>query len=345
MLDIRRVRNVDAIAPLWLARVNDFFLTSHNHRLYIETPYGTRMVFDTYAEKLFYQCFQEVINIAGGVYDRNKSRRQYQNHRNVCARYLMILWARRDSIILASPDYMRQCVQNWSLKKGKGVRLIDALKDILVSYYELVSNTVGGWLVAALNIQTCPYCNRQFIYVYTGASKERPELDHFYSKSEFPLFCLSFYNLIPACHSCNHLKSANQLKVHPYQRAFSNKFVFVDGADNLLTKPKIYRLTEKEIRLKLHGKYADENEDSKILGLEDVYNKHSNYVKEIIDKSMAYDKYVYNALVTSFQGAGYHPRQVYDFVWGRKLMEPLYEDRPLSKLTKDILDVLDIKRR
>ena len=49
-------------------------------------------------------------------------------------------------------------------------------------------------------------------------------------------------------------------------------------------------------------------------------------------------------LLESFQSVGYHPRQVYDFVWGRYLMEAKYEDRPLSKLTKDILDLLDISR-
>lgn len=60
---------------------------------------------------------------------------------------------------------------------------------------------------------------------------------------------------------------------------------------------------------------------------------------------MAYDEYAKKALVESFQGAGYHPRQVHDFIWGRHLMEAEYEDRPLSKLTKDILTLLDIHRR
>ena len=41
---------------------------------------------------------------------------------------------------------------------------------------------------------------------------------------------------------------------------------------------------------------------------------------------MAYDKHARKVLTTSFQGAGYHPRQVYDFVWGRHLMDAQYED-------------------
>ena len=105
------------------------------------------------------------------------------------------------------------------------------------------------------------------------------------------------------------------------------------------------KLTEKEIKLDFSGNDIAEEINEKELGLKDVYNKHTDYVKELIDKSMAYDAYARKALVESFQGAGYHPRQVYDFIWGRHLMDAEYEDRPLSKLTKDILDLLDIKRK
>ena len=68
-------------------------------------------------------------------------------------------------------------------------------------------------------------------------------------------------------------------------------------------------------------------------------------MKELIDKSMAYDTYAQKALVNAFQGAGHHPRQVFDFVWGRHLADTEYEDRPLSKLTKDVLEQLNIRRR
>lgn len=81
----------------------------------------------------------------------------------------------------------------------------------------------------------------------------------------------------------------------------------------------------------------------KVIGLEDVCNKHIDHVKTLIYKSMVYDAYARKALVESFQGAGYHPRQLYDFVWGRNLMDAEYEDRPLSKLTKDVLEQLGIR--
>ena len=113
---------------------------------------------------------------------------------------------------------------------------------------------------------------------------------------------------------------------------------------NKLTKSQIYRLTEKEIRLDFAESDIFEDKNVEILGLKDVYNKHTDYIKEMIDKSMAYDAHARRTLVESFQGVGYSQRQVYDFVWGRHLRDAEFEDRPLSKLTKDILDLLDIYR-
>lgn len=150
--------------------------------------------------------------------------------------------------------------------------------------------------------------------------------------------------MIPVCHSCNHVKLEKQMGVNPYFRAFKRKFMITDKTGNNLSISKIYKLTEKEIRLKFDGSDVAEEDNVKVLGLENVYNKHTDYVKELIDKSMAYDKYAKEALVTTYQGAGNNPRQVYDFVWGRHLMTAEYEDRPLSKLTKDVLDLLDIRR-
>lgn len=242
------------------------------------------------------------------------------------------------------PDLMAARVKVWMNKKIGQTRLLEALSPVFDAYYDLVSNKLGKDLVEKLNIKTCPYCNRQFIYTFKGKAIERPELDHFFPKSLFPLFCLSFYNLIPACHSCNHVKSEELIGVNPYQRPFNRRFVITDKNGNKLTKSKIYKLTEKEIRIALDGHNPDEERNESVLGLNDVYNKHKDYVKELVDKSMAYDKNAREVLVTSFQAAGFHPRQVYDFVWGKHLMDAQYEDRPLSKLTKDILDLLDIKR-
>lgn len=57
---------------------------------------------------------------------------------------------------------------------------------------------------------TCPYCNYIRLDVTKNEIKNKNEnekayldLDHFFLKSKHPFFALSFFNLVPSCHSCN----------------------------------------------------------------------------------------------------------------------------------------------
>ncbi|MCR5293864.1 MAG: hypothetical protein K6E30_01655 [Lachnospiraceae bacterium] len=86
-------------------------------------------------------------------------------------------------------------------------------------------------MVQGLDIRTCPYCNRVFI----GSVKNKKlgvQLDHFYSKSNYPFFAVSLYNLIPCCSSCNMNKRDDDEKKlrSPFDKKYSFaedvKFVF-----------------------------------------------------------------------------------------------------------------------
>lgn len=92
------------------------------------------------------------------------------------------------------------------------------------------------WLLRALNVRVCPYCNR--IYTITLPSKEelanekefkttRATLDHFYPKNKYPYLALSLFNLVPSCHICNNNKGAEDKKIiYPYDEAFEKNAVF-----------------------------------------------------------------------------------------------------------------------
>ncbi len=335
MIDIKRRRFVPLVAEKWLGWVEDYFFNfkTGKERLWVSTS-GGRQYFNTYADKLHYQLENAVLTYAKG--NAGLERRLL-----ALVRLYMIHFR---AVVLAPPAQMDALVNVMKQRARRPKYLIEAVKEIMVPYYEAISSEYGHDLVSALNIKTCPYCNRQFIHNFEAGRAERPELDHFYPKALYPLFCLSFYNLIPVCHSCNHVKQEDEIGVNPYDRAFNSRFVITDKSGHTVSPSKIYKMTEKEIRLRLDGKNAKEGMNSKVLGIENVYDKHADYVKELIDKSMAYDAHARRALVESFQGAGYHPRQVYDFVWGKHLIDVEYEDRPLSKLTKDVLEFLGIRR-
>jgi hypothetical protein len=61
-------------------------------------------------------------------------------------------------------------------------------------------------LIEKLNINVCPYCNRQYtntIKPLSSLGGTRPTLDHYLIKSLYPYLALSFWNLVPSCYSCN----------------------------------------------------------------------------------------------------------------------------------------------
>ncbi|MBS1511053.1 MAG: hypothetical protein JST86_09440 [Bacteroidetes bacterium] len=88
-------------------------------------------------------------------------------------------------------------------------------------------------LAALLGINVCPYCNRNFTFTVRKASDNyaRPEFDHFLSKARYPYLALSFYNLIPSCHTCNsNLKHTIEFNfdhyLHPYEHCFDEALRF-----------------------------------------------------------------------------------------------------------------------
>lgn len=217
--------------------------------------------------------------------------------------------------------------------------------NYMINQYTEMCKDHGSWLAEQLNVRVCPYCNRNFtssINNKKGSTiKTRPEFDHFYSKSKYPLLALSFYNLVPCCHTCNHVKKENRIKVHPYFDAVNTKFE-IQSKNSILDNNRLLLLNPTQFKINVVNTSQEDLENIKVFGLKELYNQHKDYVREIMDKTQAYDSHAREALVNSFQGAGNTPEQVYHFVWGQYLTTEEHEKRPLSKLTKDILDQLEI---
>lgn len=203
------------------------------------------------------------------------------------------------------------------------------------------------WLTKKLNIQVCPYCNRAYIFtVEKSQSKSkrtvRPEIDHFFPKSnpKYMHLAISFYNLIPSCPSCNHLKSTRILDFHPY----------VGDMNDTTAQPKIL------VDLKTNNETDDtslfpekptiiiepSNTNTQELCLEELYKQHSDYAKELLDKIQAYNRSLYHPLIESFQSIGRTPEEIDRLIWGNYIEEGNFTKRPLSKMTHDILEQFGI---
>lgn len=252
--------------------------------------------------------------------------------------------------VIADKDRMKELAAK---QKGEWSYVVPILKRHLVSLYEeftaIEDNSYA--ILAKLNITTCPYCNRNYTFTIrrmrTNDFKTRAEFDHFYDKSEYPLLALSFFNLVPSCHTCNHGKLTDAAKLNPYFEGFSSHFAIVEyDKDECKDQNSYVKLNVNDIlQLKSPQEFsvaiptatADEKINISTFGLDKLYNHHKDYILEIVDKANAYNSIGADNLINTFQGIGRTPLDVYNFVWGKNLSDTELLNRPLSKLTKDIL--------
>lgn len=237
--------------------------------------------------------------------------------------------------------------------------VVDVIKGVFVKWYTDFTSKeeISYKYMDKLNIRTCPYCNRNYTFTIKRTKadtfKTRPEFDHFYDKSEYPSLALSFFNLVPSCHTCNHGKLTGEAGLNPYFSGFNSKFSVCQYENDLEREQKDFR--PMNINEMLAVKNADdfsiaipeadskEETNIKLFGLTPLYNKHKDYVLEIIDKANAYNAIGAENIVEAFQGIGRSPQDVFDFVWGKYLDDKGMINRPLAKLTADVLKQLRIK--
>ena len=252
-------------------------------------------------------------------------------------------------------DHFREIVlaDEKDLEKYSMVEVSESMRSFMIGLYkDFTQDKDGNGINNAhrffreLNIRTCPYCNRHYAFTLDEDAKAAPEFDHFYDKANYPLLAVSFYNLVPSCHTCNHAKGNKKAKINPYFSGFRRKFELQDKEGERMLLDEI--INQKKACKIGFGKLDDINQAEKeqgnidTFGLQGLYEMHDDYINEIVEKVIAYNPTVRQTLVDAFQDQAYSPQQVYDFVWGRYLNETQYENRPLLKLTKDILEQLGI---
>jgi len=272
--------------------------------------------------------------IASNYLKRLQGKRYYKSGKLVRGHFIDNM----ERIVLATPKDFTTIVTEFTNKfKVQGAESSDDFKTYMENQYNMMRGEHGYWLLNELNVKVCPYCNRQYTFTIKD-KKVSPELDHFYPKSKYPFLALSFYNLIPACSVCNHTKLEEEIDQNPYLVGFNDNSKFrmrtKDGNDNSLDWA-----LEKEIEIY----FTNTNRNIDVFSLKEIYNEHIDFVKEIIDKAQAYNHSYYNSLIDSYKGLGKQEEDIDRFVWGNYLEKAEHEKRPLSKLTKDILQQLNLK--
>lgn len=202
-------------------------------------------------------------------------------------------------------------------------------KSINLNKYEFIKN---------IGLESCPYCNRSYIYTLDRNRNIKPEIDHFYPKNLYPILALSYYNLIPSCPTCNGLGAKSNKDTHtlnlksPYLIESDDfKFNFRIKTLNILNpltnidKDSIDIFFEKEII-----------NQSDVFGLEELYKQHRDIVIELYIKVNHQYVNKYIDYLHSYNGLTFSDDEIYRLITCGYKNEQDHHKRPLSKLIRDI---------
>lgn len=214
----------------------------------------------------------------------------------------------------------------------------------LTSCYEDLKVFDKHTFIKSIALDTCCYCNRNYIYYIAEKKSIKPEIDHFYPKDKYPLFGISFYNLIPSCKTCNGFGAKEQKDpiryqiIHPY---------LIDDDDfhfnyEIKTGKVVNSLADKEsIELKMI-KHIPGNVE--VFKLKDLYDQHKDHVVELIMKSKVRYAESYREYLKKYDlpASAYLDRDLDRMIVGNFVNRGEAHKRPLGKLYQDIAGQLGL---
>ncbi|WP_156034634.1 hypothetical protein [Clostridium sp. KNHs205] len=225
----------------------------------------------------------------------------------------------------------------------KIAQIIDAGKSLPLLYKKYIIEFLYAHrfprreFLSELEVTVCPYCNRNF--VNSARKRTMCDLDHFFDKDTYPILAVSFYNIVPVCHSCNHIKASQRISYSSHNQKYKTDDLvtfdyYIKGMDFLVDKKQLGIEIETAMEL-------EDNVD--ILKLREVYQIHTDVVQECIKKAIIFEPEYLNFLYYTYEELFESEEELYRIVYGDYIMEEAYGKRPLAKLTSDIIsDLLEI---
>lgn len=267
-----------------------------------------------------------------------------------------------EEIILCSPENAISTENKIKVTIGLPSNITPELQKYINSIidYSIFDNYAYD-IARELNINTCPYCNRNYINTVVdkkGNHVIRPTFDHFFPQKHHPFLALSFYNLIPSCYYCNSsLKSSATMSIsthmHPYKEGFDKDSTFHILIRNLkpnLSDPENYTLqfadnmiphspTDRYRKI-FGGVRGAENPaegNINLFKLNDIYQSHLDIVGELVVKCDKLSIGYANSLQKLFSSLGTSREEFYQYYFGNYYNEKNFHRRPMAKLTKDVV--------
>ncbi len=274
---------------------------------------------------------------------KNRSKQFIDDIDNKCKRYFsktfkQIVCAEPKTLNDLKKDIKSRSNYNQIIKDFKQINSQELNNYIVKMLYKGLSQEAKQLIYDQVGLKVCPYCNRNFIEKLNinENNEERRvagtwELDHFYPKESFPMFAVSFYNLIPVCGVCNGIKNSQDFKQNPYM---------IDSADGIFFDYDIlgedYLNDENQLEIRILASNQAALDDADKLHLTEIYNGHKDIVQEIIKKTRYYNPEYIENLASRGNNLFEGKEEIYRMLYGGYMNPDEFGRRPLSKFIKDI---------
>lgn len=250
-----------------------------------------------------------------------------------------------EDVVKATPSNLRIIANQITSSSSQFPNSVLNLKNL----YKDFSKSSSNWgnqvekynariLIKKLQIEVCPYCNRN--YIRNLKEKRTAEIDHFFPKEAYPFLALSFYNLIPSCKTCNQTMKGKKLAfLNPYDKVpFYKKFRFKLKIKNIsfANNKEGFEIDYEDLKESL-------KENFKIFEIKELYDQHKDIILDIIQKKMIYSEDYVDDLFKRYEGTLFKNREdVLRYLVCNYTNEENFHNRPLSKLTYDIIKYLNL---
>ena len=240
-------------------------------------------------------------------------------------------------VMLLTPKQQRKVInllkEKFPSVHNQKTKIYQFLKYIFITNgYDKLDTKAKKLFYTDLKINSCIYCNRNYIMDVKENGHIKGQIDHFYPKAKYPYFAMNFYNFIPVCESCNKVKNefdtteTSKKIIHPYERKNEKIFsIEISAVDDFS-----YKLNDDDLLKQLH--------------IEKIYNAgHKDIIKELYIKFFQRDtKEHFDSLRKSLSSIGFDEDEVHRFITCGYLKNEDHHKRSLSKLIKDISEELEL---
>jgi 5-methylcytosine-specific restriction endonuclease McrA len=275
--------------------------------------------------------------------------------------YIMEIIALHQKLILASPSDIETYIKRFDkIHPAKKVKLKTNIKfrEALLSAmgYSARRKDFYPTYFQKIGIRTCVYCNSQFALSVEADNFDKKrkrttkveakfQVDHFMSKSQYPCFSISLFNLYPVCATCNNIKSTLEVNFSLYneddKKANTSRYVFslepgcvatylsngfkADSLKLIFTDPD-----------KPHNEKFGDRSISDTFDIKGIYDTQIDIIEELVQKRRIYNTSYREILVKSFPDLFNHSSLSERTLLGNYHLPDDIHKRPMAKFMQDI---------